>query len=143
MTITLPEMTRFLLSLDKAVDTVFAAVREGQRGETSIPQVPAARVVDAAQALMQLQNKEVEMVFTGIRPGEKVHEIMVSEEECFRTSERNGFYVIHSILPELRGESGNFEPALNGEYSSANDNISIPELQRLLAAASDEIASFK
>lgn len=143
MTITLPEMTRFLLSLDKAVDTVFAAVREGQRGETYIPQVPAARVVDAAQALMQLQNKEVEMVFTGIRPGEKVHEIMVSEEECFRTSERNGFYVIHSILPELRGESGGFEPALNGEYSSANDNISIPELQRLLAAASDEIASFK
>lgn len=143
MTITLPEMTRFLLSLDKAVDTVFAAVREGQRGETYIPQVPAARVVDAAQALMQLQNKEVEMVFTGIRPGEKVHEIMVSEEECFRTSERNGFYVIHSILPELRGESGSFEPALNGEYSSANDNISIPELQRLLAAASDEIASFK
>ncbi|HEX8196416.1 MAG TPA: polysaccharide biosynthesis protein [Pyrinomonadaceae bacterium] len=143
MTITLPEMTRFLLSLDKAVDTVFAAVREGQRGETYIPQVPAARVVDAGQALMQLQNKEVEMVFTGIRPGEKVHEIMVSEEECFRTSERNGFYVIHSILPELRGESGGFEPALNGEYSSANDNISIPELQRLLAAASDEIASFK
>ena len=143
MTITLPEMTRFLLSLDKAVDTVFAAVREGKRGETYIPQVPAARVVDAAQALMQLQNKEVEMVFTGIRPGEKVHEIMVSEEECFRTSERNGFYVIHSILPELRGESGGFEPALNGEYSSANDNISIPELQKLLAAASDEIASFK
>ena len=92
---------------------------------------------------MQLQNKEVEMVFTGIRPGEKVHEIMVSEEECFRTSERNGFYVIHSILPELRGESGSFVPALNGEYSSANDNISIPDLQRLLAAASDEIASFK
>jgi UDP-glucose 4-epimerase len=143
VTITLPEMTRFLLSLDRAVDTVFAAVREGERGETYIPQVPAARVVDAAQALMQLQNKEVEMVFTGIRPGEKVHEIMVSEEECFRTSERNGFYVIHSILPELRGESGSFVPALNGEYSSANDNISIPELQRLLAAASDEIASFK
>jgi UDP-glucose 4-epimerase len=143
VTITLPEMTRFLLTLDKAVDTVFAAVREGERGETYIPQVPAARVVDAAQALMQLQNKEVEMVFTGIRPGEKVHEIMVSEEECFRTSERNGFYVIHSILPELRGESGSFEPALNGEYSSANDNISINDLRKLLAAASEEIASFK
>jgi UDP-glucose 4-epimerase len=143
VTITLPEMTRFLLTLDKAVDTVFAAVREGVRGETYIPQVPAARVVDAAQALMQLQNKEVEMVFTGIRPGEKVHEIMVSEEECFRTSERNGFYVIHSILPELRGESGSFESALNGEYSSANDNISITDLRKLLAAASEEIASFK
>ncbi|MDQ4121036.1 MAG: polysaccharide biosynthesis protein [Acidobacteriota bacterium] len=142
VTITLPEMTRFLLSLDKAVDTVFAAVREGGRGDTYIPQVPAARVVDVAEALMP-DGKAVEMVFTGIRPGEKVHEIMVSEEECFRTSERNGFYVIHSILPELRGEGGGFEPALTGEYSSANDNISIPDLRRLLASASDEIAAFK
>ena len=143
VTITLPEMTRFLLSLDKAVDTVFAAVKEGERGDTYIPQVPAAKVVDVAEALMQLQNKTVEMTFTGIRPGEKVHEIMVSEEECFRTSERNGFYVIHSILPELRGESGSFQSALNGEYSSANDNISIAELRKLLAAASDEIKAFR
>lgn len=140
VTITLPEMTRFLLSLDRAVDTVFAAVREGRRGETYIPQVPSAKVVDIARALMN--GREVEMIFTGIRPGEKVHEIMVSEEECFRTIERNGYYVIQAILPELREET-DFQPALQGEYSSQHDNLAVPELRRLLEQASGEIALFQ
>ena len=140
VTITLPEMTRFLLSLNRAVDTVLAAVKEGRRGETYIPQVPAAKVVDIARALMN--ENEVEMVFTGIRPGEKLHEIMVSEEERFRTTERNGYYVIHSILPEL-AELKDFEPVLTGEYSSSDDNLSVPDLRRLLADANAEIAMFK
>lgn len=142
VTITLPEMTRFLLSLDHAVDTVFAAVRVGLRGETFIPKVASAKVVDIAKALM-INEKEVEMIFTGIRPGEKVHEIMVSEEECFRTSERGDFYVIHSILPELRQADETFKAALTGEYSSQNDNLEIPALRKLLDEASAEIASFK
>ena len=142
VTITLEEMTRFLLSLNRAVDTVFAAVTEGERGDTYIPKVAAGRVTDIARALMP-EGKEVEMIFTGIRPGEKVHEIMVSEEECFRTSERNGYYVIHSILPELRGASADFQPALTNEYSSAADNLSVSELRKLLAENTSEIASFK
>ncbi|HMS39957.1 MAG TPA: polysaccharide biosynthesis protein, partial [Pyrinomonadaceae bacterium] len=81
ITITLAEMTRFLLSLDRAVDTVFAAITDGKRGETFVPKVPAAKITDVARALMG--EKDLPMVFTGIRPGEKVHEIMVSEEECF------------------------------------------------------------
>lgn len=140
VTITLPEMTRFLLSLDRAVDTVFAAVRGGMKGETYVPQVPAANVVDIARALME--EKEVEITYTGIRPGEKVHEIMVSEEECFRTIERDGYYVILPVLPELR-RGLDFTPALSGEYSSMHDNLSIPELRELLAGARSEIASFK
>ncbi len=143
VTITLPEMTRFLLSLNRAVDTVFAAVTEGLRGETYVPQVAAGRVTDIARALMP-EDKEIEMVFTGIRPGEKIHEIMVSEEECFRTSERNGFYVIHSILPEIRSvDESNFQPALTQEYSSATDNLSVSELKKLLAETDSEIALFK
>jgi UDP-glucose 4-epimerase len=142
VTITLAEMTRFLLSLNRAVDTVFAAVGEGKRGDTYIPQVAAAKVTDVARALMP-EGKEVEMVFTGIRPGEKVHEIMVSEEECFRTSERSGYYVIHSILPELRNEEADFQPALTGEYSSAADNLSVADLRKLLTETASEIAFFK
>lgn len=140
VTVTLPEMTRFLLSLDRAVDTVFAAVRSGMKGETYVPQVPAANVVDIARALMD--EKEVEITFTGIRPGEKVHEIMVSEEECFRTIERDGYYVILPVLPELR-RGLEFTPALSGEYSSMHDNLSVPDLRELLAGARSEIASFK
>lgn len=139
ITVTLEEMTRFLLSLDSAVDTVLAALSEGKPGETYIPKVPAAKIVDVAKALMG--SKDLPINFTGIRPGEKVHEIMVSEEECFRTSERNGYYVIHPMLPELRGED-EIDVALTTEYSSKDDNISIPELQALLSGASGEIAAF-
>lgn len=139
ITITLEEMTRFLLSLNKAVDTVFAAIKDGMRGETFVPKVAAAKIIDVAKALMG--EKDLPIIYTGIRPGEKVHEIMVSEEECFRTVERGDYYVILPVLPELREEK-NFTPALEGEYSSKDLNITIAALRELLANASDEIAAF-
>lgn len=139
LTVTLPEMTRFLLSLDRAVDTVFAAIGSGKRGETYIPKVPAARITDVAKCLMG--DKDLEIVYTGIRPGEKIHEIMVSEEECFRTVERDGYYVILPVLPELRDDM-EAQNTLENEYSSKDDNISVEELRTLFAGASDEIARF-
>lgn len=139
ITITLAEMTRFLLSLDRAVDTVFAAISDGKRGETFVPKVPAAKITDVAKALMG--EKDLPLVFTGIRPGEKVHEIMVSEEECFRTVERGDYYVILPVLPELREEKEILQ-ALKGEYSSKDDNISVEDLKTLLGGASDEISRF-
>lgn len=139
ITVTLPEMTRFLLSLDRAVDTVFAALTDGKPGETYIPRVPAAKIVDVAKALMG--DKNLEIIYTGIRPGEKIHEIMVSEEECFRTIERNGYYVILPVLPELRNEP-DFEQVLQTEYSSKDDNVSVADLKTLLGEASGEIRSF-
>jgi len=69
VTITTLEMSRFLLSLDQAVDTIFAAIREARRGETYIPRVPSARVVDIAAAL--IGKRDIQTVVTGIRPGEK------------------------------------------------------------------------
>lgn len=139
ITVTLREMTRFLLSLDRAVDTVFAAISTGARGETFVPKVPAANITDVAKALMG--DKDLPIEYTGIRPGEKVHEIMVSEEECFRTVERGGYYVILPVLPELREEQ-DFEPVLDSEYSSKDDNISIEDLRELLGTANDEIKRF-
>jgi UDP-glucose 4-epimerase len=139
LTVTLPEMTRFLLSLDRAVDTVFAAVRTGRRGETFVPKVPAANICDLAKAVMG--DKELPITFTGIRPGEKVHEIMVSEEECFRTIDSGDYYVILPVLPELR-EDNSFEPALTSEYSSKDDNLSVDALRELLGTASEEIKHF-
>lgn len=139
LTVTMPEMTRFLLSLEDAVDTVLAALLEGRRGETYVPKVRSATIVDLAKAL--IGDRDLEIEFTGIRPGEKVHEIMVSEEECFRTIERGDYYVILPVLPELR-ESVDIEPALASEYSSKDENISIVDLKELLAEASDEIKDF-
>ena len=80
VTITTSDMTRFLLSLDEAVDTIFAAFRRAGRGETYIPRVPSAKVTDIAAAL--IGDRPIQTIITGIRPGEKIHEILVSEEEA-------------------------------------------------------------
>jgi len=130
ITITLPEMTRFLLNLDQAVDTIFAAVRSGLPGETYVPKVASARVVDIAKVL--INGRDIPIVTTGIRPGEKIHEILVSEEECHRTTERDGYYVICPILPELRRAPLD-RRALTDEYSSQHEPLTPDALRALLA----------
>lgn len=129
VTITTSDMTRFLLTLEEAVDTVFAAIRGARRGETYIPRVPSARVVDVARAL--IAGRDIDTVVTGIRPGEKVHEILISEEECHRSVDRGRFYAIRPVLPELHAEP---EPLANlpGEYSSANEVMSYEAVVGLL-----------
>jgi FlaA1/EpsC-like NDP-sugar epimerase len=139
LTVTLPQMTRFLLSLDRAVDTVFEAINSDGRGLTFVPKVASAKIVDVATVLMG--DKKLPIEFAGIRPGEKVHEVMVSEEECFRTVENGDYYVILPVLPELRGEE-KIKPALENEYSSKDGNLSIAKLSELLRGAGSEIGKF-
>lgn len=129
VTLTMKEMTRFLLTLDQAVDTVFAAIRSGRPGDTYVPRAPSARVEEVADVM--IRGRKIEKVFIGIRPGEKIHEIMVSEEECYRTTERDGYYVICPMLPELQSEAPT--PALLGEYSSQVITVHEKELEPLLA----------
>ncbi len=121
VTLTSPDMTRFLLSLEQAVDTVFAALREAHRGETYIPRVSSARIEDVALALIGDRSIEVEV--TGVRPGEKLHEILISEEEAHRAISRGDYYVIQAVLPELRGDA-DMGPTIGREYSSADDVMS-------------------
>ena len=130
VTITTSDMTRFLLSLDQAVDTVFAAIREAQPGETYVPKAPAARIVDVAQVL--IDGRPIELIVTGIRPGEKVHEILVSEEECYRTIQRGNYYAITPMLTELRPTKVENRP-LTTEYSSQDVTLDAPALAALLA----------
>jgi FlaA1/EpsC-like NDP-sugar epimerase len=128
-TITTPEMTRFLLSLNDAVDVIFAAVETGAAGETYIPRVPSALVMHIATALVGARPIQTRIV--GIRPGEKVHETLVSDEEAHRTVERGGYYAILPMLPELRRrESASI--TLAKEYSSADDVMTLEETTRLL-----------
>ena len=128
VTITMKEMTRFLLTLDQAVDTVLAAVRSAQPGETFVPQAPSALVEVVADVL--INGRPIEKRYTGIRPGEKIHELMVSDEECYRTVSRDGYYVIRPMLPELQNEA--CVPALTGEYSSAVVTADAAALEKLL-----------
>ncbi|OAI44763.1 polysaccharide biosynthesis protein [Planctomycetaceae bacterium SCGC AG-212-F19] len=128
VTVTTPEMTRFFLSLHDAVDTIFAAFRTGQRGDLFVPRVPAARMIDVARVV--IGNRPITIKYTGIRPGEKIHEILVSEEEANRTTRSGDYYVIQPILPELRPASDPGEK-LSGEYSSAHNLMSAAELRAL------------
>jgi len=130
LSITDVEMTRFLLSLEEAVDTILAAVAHGEPGQTYIPRVPSARVVDIARAL--IGERPIETVVTGIRPGEKVHEILVSDEESNLTVAQDAYYVINSLLPELRPARLS-APTLQREYSSRHDVMSADEVLGFLA----------
>jgi FlaA1/EpsC-like NDP-sugar epimerase len=129
VTITTEEMTRFLLSLDDAVDVIFAAVQGGAPGETYIPRVPSARVTHIAKAL--IGERPIQMKVVGIRPGEKVHEILVSEEEAHRTICRGAYYAILPMLPELRANA-NGAAHLTKEYSSEDDLMGEEETAQLL-----------
>ncbi|MEW5991784.1 MAG: polysaccharide biosynthesis protein [Chloroflexota bacterium] len=129
VTITTADMTRFLLTLDDAVDTIFAAVRSGLAGDTYIPRCRSARMTDLAAQL--IGDRAIETVITGIRPGEKVHEILVSEEEATRTVHgAEGYFAVRPMLPELADPVE--MPALVGDYSSADNLMSADELGEFL-----------
>ena len=119
-------MTRFLLSLDQAVDTVMAAVENGLPGETWIPRVPSARIRDLADEMVAAISPGLPVVETEIRPGEKLHEELVSAEEAPRTVVDGNYYAIKSVLPEVR-EAGNRwhkkRPKYEGSCFSSLDDL--------------------
>ena len=120
LTLTDPKMTRFLLSLDQAVDTVIAAIEHALPGEIFVPDVPSVKIENVAKAL--IGDRPIEMKYIGVRPGEKMHEILISEEEIHHTIKRGAYYVIRPMLPELRAEDEPFTGVLEKEFSSA-DNL--------------------
>ncbi|MEM5788516.1 MAG: polysaccharide biosynthesis protein [Syntrophobacteraceae bacterium] len=129
VTITTTDMTRFLLPLDRAVDTIFDAIEAARPGDTFVPKVPSSLMIDVARAL--IGDREIEIVITGIRPGEKVHESMVSCEEGWRTYDGGNYYAIQPMLPELAKEIRTGYP-LNGEYSSRDSVLSLQGTRDLL-----------
>jgi FlaA1/EpsC-like NDP-sugar epimerase len=129
VTLTTTEMTRFLLSLEQAVDTILNAVAYAKRGEIFIPRVPAAKVTDIASTL--IGSRSIDTVVTGIRPGEKVHESLISEEEATRTVLRGDYFAIRPMLSEI-DESIGEPPALVGEFSSDRYVLGTSETAALL-----------
>ena len=129
LTITTEDMTRFLLSLDDAVDTVFAAIRTGKRGETFIPRAPASRIVDVAKAL--IGDRDVNIDVIGVRPGEKIHEVLISGEESTRVVSRGNWYALKPMLPEIVDADEATIP-MDSEYSSGTDVLDFEGTLKLL-----------
>ncbi|HZF48704.1 MAG TPA: polysaccharide biosynthesis protein [Polyangiaceae bacterium] len=132
VTITHPEMTRFLLSLNQAVDTVLAALASAKPGETFVPRVPSATMVNVAKALIGA--RPVGITETGIRPGEKMHEILLSDEEARRTVRRGDYFAIAPMLPELAGGAAVEGADLSKEYSSSDAILGFEETRSLLSS---------
>lgn len=130
VTLTSPDMTRFLLSLGDAVETVIAAVGQAKRGETFIPNAPSATVLNIAKAM--IGNRPIATRVIGVRPGEKMHEILVSEEEMHHCVRRGDYFAILPMLPELRDAARSEANAFNGEYSSADHVLDLAGTTALL-----------
>lgn len=110
--ITDARMTRFWITLKEAVDFVAEALSKMLGGEIFIPKIPSMKIVDLASALAPLLPKH----FVGIREGEKLHEMMISQEDAHRTLERESHYV---ILPEIEHRDPlSLKRFLNVEVSS-------------------------
>ena len=92
--ITHPEMTRFNISLDEGVEMVLHALAKGWGGEIFIPKIPSYKILDVAEAIAPSCKHKI----VGIRPGEKLHEEMISSSDSFTTYDLGKYYV---ILPQL------------------------------------------
>jgi FlaA1/EpsC-like NDP-sugar epimerase len=129
VTITRDDMTRFLLSLDTAIDTIVEAILYADRGEIYVPDLPSVKVLDMVKAMIGDRNIEIKTI--GVRPGEKIHEILISEEEIPRTMKRGNHYVILPVLPQLRTVEIK-KSVLTGEYSSGTRCMDAGELKSFL-----------
>jgi FlaA1/EpsC-like NDP-sugar epimerase len=128
VTVTVPEMTRFLLSIDQAVDTTLEAIRTARPGEIYVPKAPSATIMHIA--LEMCSGRDITIKVTGIRPNEKMDEIMVSEEEAVHTADSGNYYVVRPTLPELGTYLGGV--GLVGEYSSRDHVLTPYDLRALL-----------
>ncbi len=131
VTVTAASMTRFLLSINQAVDTIFAVISEGKAGEIYVPIVESATVENIANAL--IGSRKIETKIIGIRPGEKMHEILVSEEEYHHVIKRGDYYVILPMLPELRTAIKEAPNALDSEFCSADNVLDLEGTIELMA----------
>ena len=129
LTVTVSDMTRFLLTLNQAVDTVFAALSEAEPGDIFVPNAPSVTISNLAKAMVR--GTKVKIKETGIRPAEKIHEIMISDEESNYTVKKGNFFAIKSMLPEIN-KNKRIKSALMGEFSSGNNVLDLDGTYKLL-----------
>ncbi len=130
------EMTRFFLTIEEAIKLVFKATFESLGGEIFVMKMPACKIIDLAQVLIEASNrKNIEVEILGIRPGEKIHELLLSEYESLTTITYDDEYFV--ILPQiyiegLKNHYSKFKPANLTNYNSSKDLMSKEEIKEVL-----------
>jgi len=132
LTITDERMTRFLLTLNDAIELVLHAAEHAEGGETFIRKAPAARVVDIAAIVSEEFERPLDYEVVGVLPGEKLHEILISEDEVHRTIEVDEDYY------KVRPWWAEPVPGVTDEFRSSDHLISLDEIRALMARADEE-----
>ena len=98
VTLTEPKMTRFIMSLEEAVDLVLFAFEHGQNGDILVQKAPACTIQTQAEAVCELfGGKKEDIKVIGIRHGEKMYETLLTNEECAKAEDMGNFYRAHDI----------------------------------------------
>ena len=125
-------MTRFWITLEQGVQFVFDNLERMQGGEIFIPKIPSMKVVDLAEAIAP----ECKIEFIGIRPGEKLHEAMIMEDDARHTIEYDDYYVIQPEFSWWKRENQTDGKTLQDGFSYTSDNntewLSIEQLKDLV-----------
>lgn len=136
LTVTNPEMTRFMMTLNDAVDLVLFAFENGEQGDLFVQKAPAATIETLAKAILELKQSNLNYRVIGPRHGEKLYEVLVTKEEMLRAKDMGNFYKISADSRDLNYdnlEKGNRQIVFDEEYHSHNTKrLSIDEMKELL-----------
>ena len=137
ITITDPAMTRFMMTLDDAVDLVIYAWQHGENGDLFVQKAPAATLTTLATALKELYNSNCELKVIGTRHGEKLYETLVTREEMAKSIDMGNYYRIPCDTRDLNYDKyfieGSQELAKIEDYHSHNTRrLDVAEMKKLL-----------
>lgn len=151
LTVTDPNMTRFLMSIDDAVDLVLYAYTHAQQGDTFVQKSPASTVGDLAQAIKELFDADNEIKIIGTRHGEKLYETLLTREEMIHAEDLGGYYRIPSDNRDLNYNKyfieGEEDVSVAEDYNSHNtERLSVDQVKEKLLTLQlvrDELAEWK
>ncbi len=137
VTITNPEMTRFMMTLEDAVDLVLYAFKNGNQGDLFIQKAPAATIDVLAKAVLELKGSKKVPVYIGTRHGEKLYEVLVTQEEMIKAEDLGDFYRIPADNRNLNYdkfiEKGSKEIHTTESYNSHNTKrLDVEGMKKLL-----------
>lgn len=137
LTVTNPDMTRFMMTLEDAVDLVLYAFKHGEQGDLFVQKAPAATIETLAQAILELKHSDLSTMIIGTRHGEKLFEVLVTAEEMMRAEDLPGFFRIPADNRDLNYDNyfskGNPEFGKIEQYTSHNTHrLNVEEMKQLL-----------
>ncbi len=137
LTVTDPNMTRFLMSLEDSVDLVLYAFKHGKQGDIFVQKAPASTVADLAQALKELFKKDNLVRVIGTRHGEKLYESLISREEMAKAHDMGGYYRIPADNRDLNYaqffSEGEEKISHLEDYTSHNtERLNVEQVKKLL-----------